>query len=148
MTSAHIRVTQVASPWSRHDALVACALMAVGGVVWFVGWWQVAHGVAMDEQIVPLNVAVIGLILVGAGQAWFFLRGRRTIRSRRSALLAVYRSRPVARPERAVAVDGFVGGPRFFHRPDCAMTSGRSWVLAARAEQEQAGRTPCGVCLS
>ncbi len=121
-------------------------LMGIGGVLWFIGWWEVSDRAAMDEQIAVLNLAVVGLIVVGAGQASWFLAGRRAVGHRRRALLGDRARRTAVAPVAPTSHELVVGGERFFHRLDCAMAADRGWSPAPRAAQEQAGRVPCGVC--
>lgn len=132
-------------PWTRADALRAALLIAVGGVIWIIGWWQVSGRPSMSEQVAPLNLAVVGLAVIGAGQASWFLRGRRAVAARRRMLLG---TEPVVPTETAVVVDAdrFAGGARLYHRAGCAMLTDRAWAPVPRAEHEGAARIPCGVC--
>jgi hypothetical protein len=133
------------TPWSRLDALKTSLLIAVGAVVWAVGWFQVAEKPAMDEQIAPLNVAVAGVVVIGAGQALWFLNGRRAVAERRRALLGESPA-PVAAQAPAQGDELFAGSQRFYHRLECAMVVDRGWAAMIRATHEAAGRVPCGVC--
>jgi hypothetical protein len=136
----------VISPWNRVDAVKATVLMAIGALVWFIGWWEVSDRASMDRQIAPMNIAVVGLIVFGAGQASWYLAGRRAVGRRRRTLLGLDTRRPVTVVSTST-VDGlFLGGGRFFHRPECAMITDRGWVPQPRAAHERAGRVPCGVC--
>ncbi|GAA0631752.1 hypothetical protein GCM10009547_39500 [Sporichthya brevicatena] len=138
------------TPWTRVDVLRTAVLVAVGAVVWAVGWFGVSGEPALSDQIAPMNVAVLGVILVGAGYASWFLAGRRAVGARRRVVLALVpdvASAP-APDVRAddVRHDGFLGSGRLFHRSGCAMTADRAWVAEPRSVHEQAGRVPCGVC--
>lgn len=133
------------SPWTRTDAVLTAAVIALGCVVWAIGWYKVSGEGAFDSQIAPLNVAVLGVLVAGAGQALWFLGGRRAVDHRRRVLLGddaflTVRSAPAADG------DSFVGGESLYHRPECPMAAGRAWSPASRTEQEQAGREPCGWC--
>ncbi|GAA0612171.1 hypothetical protein GCM10009547_12750 [Sporichthya brevicatena] len=125
--------------------MTAVSVMAIGGVVWFVGWWEVSDRPTMESQISALNVAVLGMLVIGAGQALWFLRGRRAVHDRRRRLLGA----DAAPRQATIAVaeeDRFAGSERFYHRLDCAMVDERNWSPSPRAAHERAGRTPCGVC--
>lgn len=128
------------------DTLTTAAIMAIGGVIWFVGWWEVSDRARMESQLSALNVAVLGMLVIGAAQALWFLRGRRAVHDRRRLLLGVD-----AAPQRAALAvaddDRFAGTERLYHRLDCAMADARNWTPSPRAAHERAGRTPCGVCL-
>lgn len=133
------------SPWHRVDAVKAAALIAIGAILWAIGWYQVSDRAAMDDQIAPMNLAVIGVLIIGAGQASWFLTGRRAVGARRRALLGSQAKPPrVALP---VEDDRFAGRERFYHRLDCALVADRGWVPTSRSAQEAAGRVRCGVCV-
>jgi hypothetical protein len=133
------------SPWTRADALRAAVLIAVGGVISIIGWWQVSGRPTMTEQVGPLNLAVVGLALIGAGQASWFLRGRRAVAARRRQLLG---TEPMVATDTVAVVetDNFAGSARLYHRTGCAMLTDRAWAPVPRAEHVDAGRIPCGVC--
>ena len=126
--------------------VIAAVVMAVGGAVWFAGWWQAYDQRLMEDQISPLNVATLGLVVIGVGQAWWFLRGRRAVADFRRVVLENLGSIPTA--SAAPDADMYIGGPgaRFYHRAECAMVTGRGWTFAPRAAHHEAGRTQCGVC--
>ena len=132
------------TPWTRSDAARTAAFVAVGLVVWMFGWFGVSGQAAFEGQIAPLNLAIVGVVLVGAGYAGWFLAGRRAVGARKRVLLA--RSTDVAAAAGAVDPDGFVGSERLFHRVECAMSLDRSWAVRPRVDHERAGRRPCGVC--
>jgi hypothetical protein len=122
----------------------AVLLIAVGLLLWVIGWYRLSGRVTLNSQIPSMNLAVVGVVLAGAGQASWFLAGRRAVGLRRRALLG---SEP--RPLPSVTGeerDGFVGGDRLYHRDACAMAAGRPWPAQLRGAHEAAGRVPCGVC--
>jgi hypothetical protein len=143
LTRSH--ATTVSSPWTRTDALLTAAVIAVGCLVWAIGWYRVSGEGAFDSQIVPLNVAVFGVLVGGAGQVLWFLGGRRAVDHRRRVLLG---DDAIVTAHQAPVVDGdsFVGGEHLYHRADCPMAADRPWAPLSRVEQEQAGRVPCGWC--
>jgi hypothetical protein len=125
--------------------VLTAAVMAAGCVVWAIGWYRVSGEGAFGSQIAPLNVAVLGVLIAGAGQLLWFLGGRRAVDHRRRVLLGddaavAVRSTPAA------ARDSFVGSERLYHRLDCPMAQNRGWTPLSRAEQERAARVPCGWC--
>ena len=139
-----------ASPWTRADAVLSAAFIVVGTVVWIVGWHRVSGRASMAAQISPLNLAVAGMVVVGAGQAMWFLAGRRAVGARRRALLALRAQPAPAAPARAlqlaVSQASYVGGERFYHRPECVLVVDRNWAPTSEREHVDAGRVPCGVC--
>lgn len=137
-------MTLTDTPWTGVDALKTTVLVALGCVVWAIGWFAVSGKPALEDQIAPMNIAVVGFVVAGGGYANWFLAGRRAVGARRRSLLTLAATVPSLAP---VAVsDGYVGSERLFHRPGCAMADGRSWPVRSRAEQEHAGRVPCGMC--
>lgn len=137
---------QTASPWTRSDAVATAAVMAIGSIVWFVGWWEVSDRATMESQLSALNIAVLGMLVIGAGQTLWFLRGRRAVHDRRRLLLGVDVRTSSTTAVAPVDEDRFAGSERFYHRVDCAMADERNWTPSPRAVHERAGRTPCGVC--
>jgi hypothetical protein len=123
----------------------AAAVVAVGCLVWAIGWHRVAYQPAFAAQIAPMNVSIVGFVIVCAGQMLWFLGGRRAISDRRRVLLG---SDATATPSGSAeqGEDRFAGSERFYHRLDCAMVGDRAWTPTPRAAQERAGRVPCGVC--
>jgi hypothetical protein len=118
--------------------------MVFGAIVWFIGWLEVSDRAALDDQIAPLNLAVVGVLIIGAGQAAWFLAGRRAVALRRRVLLGAEAKPSPVRV--AVAEDLFAGREHFYHRLDCAMLTERQWTATSRSVQEEAGRSPCGLC--
>lgn len=131
------------SPWRGADAVKAAGLIALGAILWAIGWYEVSDRAAMADQIPPMNLAVVGVLIIGAGQASWFLAGRRAVGLRRRALLGA-EAKPGVTAK--VSPDLFAGTERFFHRLDCAMVSDRAWTPTPRAAHEAQGRTACGVC--
>jgi hypothetical protein len=134
-------------PWSRGDVLFAALLIAIGCLVWSIGWYRVSGRTTMTEQVAPFDLAVVGVGLVGAAQARWFIGGRRAVAARRRVLLGSDAVRTLAVPGPAAQRDEvFSGSQRFFHRPECPMVFERAWPPAPRSAHERAGRVPCGVC--
>jgi hypothetical protein len=124
--------------------------IAAGLVVWFIGWYRASGKASSDEQTTSLNVAILGVLIAGAGQLYWVLDGRRAVGRRRRALLAD--AAPVAATVEVAGNTGsapgemLAGGGRYYHRLDCGLATGRAAATAARAEHEAAGRLACGVC--
>ena len=133
-----------ASPWQWPDAVKAAGLIAIGTIVWAVGWYEVSERAAMNSQIAPMNLAIVGMLVIGSGQASWFVAGRRAVGRRRRALLSA--GATTAPVVVGPATELVAGGERYFHRLDCAMLSDRGWTPTPREVQEAQGRIPCGVC--
>jgi hypothetical protein len=135
------------SPWTRVDAAMAAAVVAVGCLVWAIGWWRVAYEPAFRAQIATFDLALVGVVLAGAGQLVWFLGGRRAVDQRRRALLgddAVPVTEPA--PRTVSGEDSFAGTQRLYHRLSCPLVIDRGWSPETRADHEYAGRSACGVC--
>lgn len=150
----------MASPWTRADLGLCGLLVALGLVLWFLGWYGASDKVVEGDQVVFVNLAAAGTLLAGAGFVNWFLHGRRAIRDRRRRLILVRSrqlrpgfQRPVAdaqtvlRPRSSSAVLVAAAGLARFHRSDCALAVGRDWPTGDRTTFERAGQRPCGVCL-
>jgi hypothetical protein len=140
--------------WRRGHMTKAAVLIALGTVLWFVGAYQVAGRATLERQAGPMDLAIIGLIVAGAGQVSWIADGRRRIGLRRRALIGVGPQHRAAsrEPKSAVVASSELAtcfasaDTKLFHRADCRMGEGREWSGAARSAHVAAGRTPCGVC--
>lgn len=154
------RPAAAATLWTSADLAVTAFLVAVGLVLWFLGWYSASDKLVEGDQVAALNVSAAGILLAGAGLVSWFLNGRRSIRSRRRVLIE--RRRAQLRPTQASAVAApptslaprssspvLVAGPNLtrYHRADCPLAAARDWPASAREQHENAGRTACGACL-
>jgi hypothetical protein len=118
--------------------------MAVGSVLMITGWYRVAGEPGSSDQVGPFGLAVLGLLVLVAGQLSWFRAGRRAVARRRRRLLGRAPRKAVVGAD--ASGDAFAGGARFYHRLDCPMVSGREWSAHSRAIHLAAGRDACGVC--
>ena len=126
-------------------------LSGIGVALLVAGWIQVRTESVYAEQVAGINMAIVGVIAIGAGAIPMLLAGRRAVGVRRLALLGDLRGMPVRASAGASAgsiSQNLVGGEglRHFHRAGCTMAQGRNWSAASRPEHERAGRVACGVC--
>ena len=126
-------------------------LSGIGVALLVAGWIQVRTESVYAEQVAGINMAIVGVIAIGAGAIPMLLAGRRAVGVRRLALLGDLRGMPVRASAGASAgsiSQNLVGGEglRRFHRAGCTMAQGRNWSAASRQEHERAGRVACGVC--
>ena len=126
-------------------------LSGIGVALLVAGWIQVRTESVYAEQVAGINMAIVGVIAIGAGAIPMLLAGRRAVGVRRLALLGDLRGMPVRASAGASAgsiSQNLVGGEglRHFHRAGCTMAQGRNWSAASRQEHERAGRVACGVC--
>ena len=148
MRSSAVRVSH---PWPEHSLILWALLSGIGVALLVAGWIQVRNESVYAKQVAGINMAIVGVIAVGAGAIPMLLTGRRSVGVRRLAVLGDLRSLPV-RASAGASGDStsqsLVGGEglRRFHRAGCAMAQGRNWTAASRQEHERAGRVTCGVC--
>lgn len=134
--------------WGGAAVRRTALLSLVGAGVWFIGWYQVAGEATTANQIGPMNIAILGVILAGAGQLGWILEGRRAVGRMRRELLGDARPVPAAE---VLAVSSepdlrLIAGTRFYHRPNCAMVTSADTTSGVRSVHEAADRIPCGVC--
>ncbi|MDQ2648532.1 MAG: hypothetical protein M3Z03_03130, partial [Actinomycetota bacterium] len=77
MTDPASTAPLAASPWRRTDRHVLLATTGAGAVLVAVSWLGAADATELDTQVRWLNLAVTGVIVLGAGHARWLVRGRR-----------------------------------------------------------------------
>lgn len=146
-------------PWGRAQKLTVIALNSVGALMIGVAWSWAAG--CSEAQTAPLNLAVLAMIVTGASNGLWLMRGRRAIGARRRAWLADLRGdapttvapRSSARTTQAVdhTDDGAVlvvrtAGATRFHRAGCALVADRPTRSMGRNSASSEGKSPCGAC--
>jgi hypothetical protein len=139
--------------WRRRDALGPGLVAAGGTAMCAVAWWIASGDEPFRRQLTMVGISGIGVVLnLIAATAWVG-RGRAVVRERMSELVRsgvgeLTANRPLVLRSVDLTVSEPVGaaGLRRYHRPDCTMAAGQGWRPAPRAEHEEAGRRPCGVC--
>lgn len=136
------------------DVLRVVAINAIAGVACVIACLMAAQRAAVEGQLILVNVAVAALVASGCVNMAWLLRGRRAVGLRYRELFGRLGAEVDATPPPSVtttadadsasliAGDGLIR----YHRPGCALAAGRDWPSATRADHEQAGRQPCGVC--
>lgn len=130
--------------WSKRDATLLGAVLALGAVLVMAGWFFAAGRADAGDQLVFVSLALIGALVGLAAVIGWVVRGRRLISTRRGLLLG---TPPPPKAETARAVD-LVAAPtgKWFHRADCLLAHGRGWNASPRAAHESAGRLACPGC--
>lgn len=141
-------------PWTADQrvALVVGNVLGLAAVV--TAWWGASGSDSANRQIAWLDLAIFGVVVAGAVNGVYLLRGYRAVRLARTSIFvpatsasptsAAARTRSAARggAERFV----FVAGTTRFHRADCALVSGKPTTGGTRTSQEKAGRAACEIC--
>lgn len=138
----------------------------VGSAAVVAGWYLSSGEARVDDQVGPVVVGLVGLLIAVGGHASLIRRMRAGLWSRREVVLGaittawpqpgpaeivpIPRAAPDAgvrdetdRPFDAVVVAAPDG--RFFHHPGCPLVRGKARA-APVDDRERATREPCGVC--
>jgi hypothetical protein len=137
--------------WSPRAVLRWGTAVGVGTVGLVGSWYAVSGRATWAEQVAPMNVGLVAVLVVFAAGASLLMDGRRTIGVRRIALLGEPAPLPSWAAQAAApthGLTGFVAGPglRHYHRADCTLAAGKPFSSASREVHEAAGHTRCGVC--
>lgn len=145
-----------AMPWRLSDLWKVGLANAAGMIAVLVAWFGAAGSVVAESQVNWVLVGAGGIAVLGVGNCIWLLIGRRGVGLRRRIVL-----RPLAEwtrcaePSSGVLVDTLVweaervvwaAGMSHYHRPDCQLVDGKDVVFGTIAQQDLAGRSPCGMC--
>jgi hypothetical protein len=130
--------------------VVYAVVTVLGAVLFVVGSGVVANETVYDDQQSGISTALAGAALANAAGALLLIAGRRSVTTRRVAVLGAAPDEPMRRQGTSGPASSatLVGGEGLthFHRSDCALAAGRNWPALDRAAHEDVGRAPCGVC--
>jgi len=130
------------------DLLAIYATTFIGLLLVFLAWFETSASVRLRNQVHWTNVGVAGVIVLGAGNLFWLLRGKRATGELRRLLLplvSVADDAPVDVPRAGPLVAG--ADMTRFHRADCPLDAGKRVSAAGREVHVRANREPCGVCL-
>jgi hypothetical protein len=122
--------------------LVTVSLVGLIAIV--VGWFGAAHEPSFHGQTRWMVVAVAGFVVMGYSAVSWLMRARSSVLQRRHHLLPLPATFAVPAVDAGLIVVAPVPGR--YHRPGCALASGRDWPSLWRADVDLADRSPCGVC--
>jgi hypothetical protein len=139
-------------PWRLGD-LYGLYGTTVGGLLLVaIAWYQASGSIDPDAQVGWTNLAVAGLIILGAGNLVWLLTGRRVVGELRRDVIARLPLRPVTSEHEPVAPSSGAlvaqRGMTRYHRPECLFVTGKAATAASEPSHRRAGRRPCEVCLS
>jgi hypothetical protein len=139
-------------PWSA-DHLARLVVSQLGAfAVIVVVWFQTSGTGMVQRQLAWLGLGVVGLLVAGAGNALWLLRGLRRIQLAQRAVLPdaqrAQAARPAPSPPEAGAVSLLVSGASMtrYHLAGCSLVVGKETYGASRPGHESARRRPCEVC--
>ena len=138
-------------PWALRDAR-ALFFMTCGGLgALFLSWWAASGTGKLNRQITWMVVAILGIIVIGAGNFLWLLAGRRAVGVRRRRLLegleALDAGALVAGAEGAsadVPMYVTVPGSARYHLPSCLLVRGKS-ASPVEGKKRRAAK-PCEMC--
>ncbi|HEX4101929.1 MAG TPA: hypothetical protein VHY21_15530 [Pseudonocardiaceae bacterium] len=141
---------------ARPQLIVLAMATFAGAALEAAGWWNTSGTRDVSEQMVGLDIATGGTIILAAAQGWWLYGQRRrfqlalrsAVAGSPEALLSGPPVLPDAPPQRAVhaatPVPVATEAMRLFHRPDCELALGKA--LRPVSELRTTGRRPCGMC--
>jgi hypothetical protein len=129
------------------DLLAVYATTFIGLLLVLLAWFETSASVRLTNQVHWTNVGVAGVIVLGAGNLFWLLRGKRATGELRRLVLPLV---PVDgdAPTEVPRAGPLVAGPDMtrFHRADCPLVAGKNVSAAGREAHGRTGREPCGVC--
>lgn len=138
-------------PWRVGSVLGLYIAVSVGALLLVLGWWGASGASEPSQQMLWINLGVIGILLSGVGVGYWLLTGQRAVGKRRRAVLAlmgVDKPDPRALEEVVSSLDDLVAAPAMtrYHRTSCPLAAGKAVRVASLAAHRSAGRRPCGIC--
>jgi hypothetical protein len=145
-------------PWRLADLAIVYVASFVGFALLAVAWWGASGTAKVSHQVPWVSVGAVALIVLGTGNVFWLLLGRRAVEERRRELLAPFAAlaeRDTAADATEVAVEPTrTAGPKpvaapgmgHYHRASCQLVQGKGAKAATPAAHQRAGRQPCGMC--
>jgi hypothetical protein len=138
--------TAPTSPWTGAARWQLILSTVVAVIVCGLAWLGAAGENHVGDQLIFATVSVAGVAVSLCANISWITRARRSVGERARALLgdvpAISPTSVSSPAEKVIAGADLC----LYHRPECALATGRHWSLRPRAEQVAAGRHPCGVC--
>jgi hypothetical protein len=140
-----------ASAWNRTDAVRLAAGFVAGALLLGAAWFGSSGETAVADQILWLNLGVLGVFLSGMAAGRWVLRGHQAVCRRAGDFSAWSEPRLGPGAHQMGAANGreeFASGPALtrYHRPTCLVAAGKALSLDSRTAHERAGRRPCEMC--
>lgn len=141
-------------PWALSDARTTF-FTTFGGLAGLVlAWWGASGTGKLDGQVTWMVVGIVAVVVIGVGNFFWLLAGRRAVGVRRGVLLdaldAATPSSASAALRPGVAVSGrtaalvTIAGSTRYHLPSCLLVRGKS---AAAVDADGArDLVPCEMC--
>jgi hypothetical protein len=132
-------------PWGLADARTSF-FTTVGGLgAVLVAWWGASGTGQLDRQTGWTVLGIAGIIVLGVGNAFWLLAGRRAVGTRRARLLDVLESLDAGRPAAAPgATLVAVAGSKRYHVDSCILVRGKP--VRTVKPSAPGRRRPCEMC--
>ena len=142
---------RVMPPWRLADMLLLYVFTAIGFTILLVAWWGVSGTARLSHQVPWVSLAGAGVIVLGTGNSFWLLIGRRAVADRRRQLLTAFEAAaPLpegAQPNGSGPQPVWSAGMQHYHRASCQLVQGKATSSDSLAAHRGAGRRPCGMCL-
>jgi hypothetical protein len=133
-------------PWGLSDARTSFFTTAGGLGAVLLAWWGASGTGQLDRQTGWTVAGIVGIIVLGMGNAFWLLAGRRAVGARRARVLDMLESLGAGRPVGAAPSAAFVAvaGSNRYHVESCLLVRGKA-VRAVRPSA-RGRRRPCEMC--
>lgn len=134
------------SPWTRSDLRRSCAWAAVGLIALAICTVGVAHTKTYDNELTWTALGAVSLAVGVLGGVRWVLRGMRTVRRERRAVMRSLSGVRLDEPagETTDTAVYFTSAMSRYHLGSCPFARGKDLTAAALAEVGD--RRPCEVC--
>jgi hypothetical protein len=138
-------------PWGIRDAR-ALFFMTCGGLgALFISWWAASGTGKLNRQITWMVVAIVAIVVIGAGNFLWLLAGRRAVGARRRRLLEGLENLDagvLAAGAGGALTDApaflAVAGTSRYHHPSCLLVRGKA--ASSVDPKKRRGLKPCEMC--
>lgn len=141
-------------PWALSDARTTFFTTAGGIAALVMAWWGASGTGKLDRQVTWMVVGVVAVVVIGVGNFFWLLAGRRAVGVRRNVLLEALDA-ALPQSTSAASIPGVVvagraashvtiaGSPRY-HVPSCLLVRGKATNSVDGAARHDL--TPCEMC--
>lgn len=132
-------------PWVLSDARTSF-LTTLGGVgAILLAWWGASGTGQLHRQTAWIVVGIVGIIVLGIGNAFWLLAGRRAVGTRQARVLGMLESLETGQPAVSTPGAAFVSIARsdLYHVDSCLLVRGKR---VQTVKPSSGRRRPCEMC--
>ncbi|MHB8467173.1 MAG: hypothetical protein ACYDH6_05615 [Acidimicrobiales bacterium] len=131
-------------PWGVSDARTIFFTTLGGFGALFVSWWGASGTARPNRQVTWIVVGIVAIVVIGVGNFFWLLAGRRAVGARQASVLGAIADAPRAvRPATPGASLVAVDGSTRSHLPSCLLV--RAKAVTAIDHPDPSLR-PCEMC--